>query len=100
MLTTVNGVNFRQSFVKEIVRNLSEGDTVFLEREPDNAYDPNAIKVFVDDPVHGAVHIGYVAAGTAAELAPIMDVEGLGREAEIVGFFDGALKPTIEVREP
>jgi hypothetical protein len=55
----------RQSIIKE----LSAGDRVNLIREPDNRYDPNAIRV---DSSFG--HIGYIPADTAANnLASQMD---------------------------
>lgn len=39
-----------------------------LVREPDNSYDPNAIRVEL-----GEYLLGYVPKGHAAELAPLMD---------------------------
>jgi hypothetical protein len=63
----VVGVTFdnRQS----ILRQLSEGETLWLVHEPDNVYDRNAIQVQRSD---GDV-IGFLARGLAASLAPYLD---------------------------
>lgn len=55
----VAGVTFQGR--QETVAKLSEGDPLTLEREPDNPYDPNAIKVLTE---HGEV--GYVPREYAA----------------------------------
>lgn len=46
--------------------------TADLEREPDNRYDPSAIKVMVSTAAH-RVHIGYIPRNLAARLAPKLD---------------------------
>jgi len=50
-----------------------------LKRDPENEYDENAVKVYVDDPNFRAkkVHIGYLRRGTAKVLASGMDAERL-----------------------
>lgn len=55
--TKLVGTGHRPIEAQEIVLNLVEGDEVELEAEPENPYDPNAIKIIVDE-----VHVGYVAA--------------------------------------
>ena len=50
-----------------------------LIREPDNPYDPNAIKVSLFD----IWPMGYISGGLAKELAPLMD-EGQAFSAEFV----------------
>ena len=50
------------------------GSKFILEREPDNAHDPNAIKVCI--PVRKGRHrlgLGYIPASIAVDLAPLMD---------------------------
>ena len=52
-----------------IARYASEGDTVFLQRDRENAYDINAIRVLL-----GSGHeIGFVPREYAADLAPTLD---------------------------
>jgi len=46
---------------------------VIFEREPNNRYDPNAIKVILDAEPWRGFHIGHVARQTAVVLAPQMD---------------------------
>lgn len=63
------GTHFRDSEAKRLVNALVVGDDNFtFEREPDNEYDPNAIKVLVDD-----VHVGYLARANNHSLAEDMD---------------------------
>ena len=52
----VKGTNFRTNEEIKAARFLEKGDTLVLEREPDNAVDPHAVKVYT---IKG-VHIGYV----------------------------------------
>ena len=48
--------------------------TVALEPEPDNQYDPNAVKVFADD-----IHIGYIKKGSAAHVKKLLEEERIAR---------------------
>lgn len=75
----VVGMHFRGGGAKDVAAALDPGDSVRLEREPDNAYDAYAIKVFVED-----MHIGYIERGQAAWLAPYMD-DGEEPTAIVVG---------------
>jgi single-stranded-DNA-specific exonuclease len=63
----VVGVTFdnRQS----ILRQLSEGECLWLVRQPDNAYDRNAIQVQREN----GDAIGFLARGLASSLAPYLD---------------------------
>lgn len=66
---TLVGAHFRGADVKALVETLDVGCADFhLEREPDNAYDFNAIKV-----IWQSIHVGYVDAGCAAWLAAELD---------------------------
>ncbi len=47
---------------------------VVLKREPDNQYDPNAIKVIMGE-IRPGMHIGYVSRDLAARLAEMIDSE-------------------------
>lgn len=62
----VAGVSYRCNV--DDLRMIETGDPLFLEREPDNQHDRNAIKV-----LHDGSHIGYVPANFAQVFAPLMD---------------------------
>jgi len=62
--TAIAGASFREEGV-DIVFALKVGQRFRLEAEPSNPYDPNAVKVLVDDFVYGrrkprTYHLGYV----------------------------------------
>ena len=48
---------------QEALKALSIGQVLFLVREPDNEYDPNAIAIY-----NGNVHLGYLPKDTAAKI--------------------------------
>jgi hypothetical protein len=60
---------------REGCQSLTVGDTVSLEREPDNVHDGNAILVFTQD----GMELGYVPREDAREMAPLLDA---GAEVE------------------
>lgn len=75
MITKVVGVTYLNedgSSRRDIIAGLSSMDKVRLEREPDNKYDPNAVRVciLVGDKWQ---QIGYLPKDVAAELAPEFD---------------------------
>lgn len=74
MQLTLVGASFRPKEAKEVLADLSEGDTVYLVREGDNRYDSNAIQIFAEPELQ--THIGYVAKHEAAEIAEAMDDAG------------------------
>jgi superfamily II DNA or RNA helicase len=83
--TKVKGVTFdgRQA----VVAQLTEGETVWLIREPTNPHDPNAIRV---ERKNGE-QIGYIDKHLAANLAPKFDKNGESVAAtitEITGGYD------------
>ena len=88
--TRVAGTSRRQKWVWHL-----EKDTpVYLEREPENPYDPNAIAVYAEIPYHGDKQIGYVPREIAADIAPYID-EGYIPTARIIALFGGEPgKPT------
>ena len=67
--TRLAGVTFgsRQHYIKEYCR---QAQKYFLVREPDNEFDPNAIRVLVSK---YKADIGYIPAKKAELLAPLMD---------------------------
>ncbi len=65
--TKVVGVTFENR--QEAIARLQMGDRIWLEREPFNRYDTNAIKVTRND----GVQIGYISRHLARSLAPLMD---------------------------
>ena len=48
--------------------------TAALEPEPDNQYDPNAVKVYAD-----GVHIGYIKKGSAAHVKKLLEEDRIAR---------------------
>ena len=65
--TKVVGVSFENR--QEVVARLLLGDRIWLQREPFNRYDTNAIKVTRNN----GEQIGYISRPLARSLAPIMD---------------------------
>lgn len=66
------GNNFRPVEAQAIYNTLTEGYALALEREPNNQYDPNAIKVI--DP-STEIFIGYVEKSVAFRVSPLL-IEG------------------------
>ena len=63
----VVGVTFDNR--QDVVRQLSEGERLWLVRQPDNPYDHNAIQVQREN----GEAIGFLARGLASSLAPYLD---------------------------
>lgn len=78
----VVGGNYAQMRRVYKENRLEEGAKLTLRREPDNQYDPNAIRVLVWDDSEGYIPIGYVAKTDSAKLALIMDA-GYSLEARV-----------------
>ncbi len=68
--TRIAGVTFGNR--QALVRNLVEGETLELVREPENVYDSNAVAVR-----RGKDHLGYIGRELARDLAQEMDGGGL-----------------------
>lgn len=70
---------FKYPMGKPVMKALKHGDSIILEREPTNAYDPNAIIIRAapkaeelqnsSDPILRPVQLGYVSAPIAAKIA-------------------------------
>lgn len=70
------GVQFRHEY-KQNMDRIATGDSVFLHPEPDNKYDPGAIKLMWYDNENGDhKHIGYVP----------KDKNGITTQAELLAF--------------
>ena len=63
-------VSTRNALALDVKR---EKRRVYLEREPDNPVDENAVKVFMDEKPYTGLHLGYVKKDIAALLAPVLD---------------------------
>ncbi len=77
----VRGVSFknidgisRQSVIAALSKYATEEISLYFEREPDNPYDPNAIKIMAKVAGKGSAQIGYVAKELAEDLAVEMDL--------------------------
>lgn len=60
------------------------GDSITLERGPDNEYDPNAVRV-----MQGKLELGWVPKALAADIAPRMDAGEIITEARIIDLTGG-----------
>lgn len=78
------GMHFRGPAARDVAAALTPGDTVLLEREPDNAFDAYAIRVLVPDGDEPPFHIGYIERGQAAWISPLID-DGATATAEVTG---------------
>lgn len=65
----VKGNYFRPASAKEVFNELQDGDTLILEPEPTNQYDPNAIKVI--EPESGEF-IGYIQKELSPSVAELL----------------------------
>lgn len=86
----VVGVNFRPAEAKEAIKTLSIGDTVELEAEPENPYDPNAVKV-----IAFGCFVGYLAKQNNGPVALALSEEQ-SYNAEVVSF-ENAYRPVLAI---
>lgn len=96
-LVTMVGANFRSREAKAVTRHLYKGQALKLERDAENAYDPNAIQVV--EPESGEF-IGFIPKELAAELAPLID-NGAATECSVAEIYSedegNPLKPKLNV---
>lgn len=90
---TLMGAQFRPADAKDALAEAQPGDTVFLEPDGDNEYDPHAIEVYLEVGSEN-YHIGFLPRGNA-ELFDYL-TEGGELTAEIVAF-ESRLKPVIQI---
>jgi len=79
------GMHFRGPRAQALAGALSDASPLQLEREPENEYDPNAIKVLYTSLSGMSEHIGYVEREIASFVAPWMD-EGHEYSAKFLHF--------------
>lgn len=84
------GAAFRPAEAKAELRAAVVGTTVSLEPDPENEYDPSAVKVMLN-----GHHIGFVARGSNPPVFSAL-VDGDEVFAEIVSFA-APLKPVLEI---
>ncbi len=63
----------RQKLLGRFTRYKLDYITITLQRERDNSYDPNAVKIVAEVRNKGAAVIGYINRELAAALAPLLD---------------------------
>jgi hypothetical protein len=90
-IAQLNGINFRPRECRDEAASLELNSVLSLEREPENAFDTNAIKV-----MSKGFHVGYVERGVASFISPLID-EGMQFSCKIDRFEPsfGKRAPTI-----
>lgn len=63
------GLYYRSDEAQKRARKLMSNESVFLEKDPTNPHDPNAIRVYSGD----HVHLGYVPRRLCSEILAYMD---------------------------
>nr|DAU44574.1 MAG TPA: HIRAN domain [Caudoviricetes sp.] len=71
LLFELAGLYYGPKKAKERARELMSNESVFLEKDPTNPHDPNAIRVYSYDDVH----LGYVPKNLCSEILEYMDRE-------------------------
>ena len=85
------GANFRPSDAKIALSELDIGDQLFLERDPTNPYDANAVKVLTAS----GVWIGFIPRDHNFDLAQALDAE-TDYTCEVLDR-EEMLKPTLKI---
>ena len=96
--TRISGVTFEER--QQAIANLKVGDQVWLRREPDNQYDPNAVHV----ERRSGMSLGYLPAELAAEVAEALDALNARHPAMVTdlrgGTHDQPYGATIQFAPP
>lgn len=92
IFTTLAGLNFRPASAKAAVDELEIGQEMTLEREPENPYDSNAVRVI--DP-GSEEFIGFIPKTDNAEIAQALD-DGVTVTCTLVGWA-ATRKPSFKV---
>jgi hypothetical protein len=95
---SVVGITFRPDPVQAFYFRIQSGDVGYLQREPSNPYDPDAVRVLaLDSTVNKFVFIGYLPKGMSKvfkkEYATIKFIEN--RRFEILDEYDNNPKGEI-----
>ena len=69
----IAGVQFRPTGVKEEIKKLLKHQNLILEPEPENEFDPNAIKI-ISINEEGKAFLGYVPKKFSAEILAALEV--------------------------
>lgn len=93
IFSTVVGITFRPAEAKAAMDNLVPGDHLFLEPNPSNPYDSNAVKVI--DPDSGEF-IGFLSRESNAEVAEHLANDG-PYSCEIISFLS-TRKPHVSIK--
>lgn len=92
IITKVSGVTHgkRQQALEHLTRYNPEDVRIFLQREKDNTFDKNAVKVVVSVRNKGAYTIGYLPRALAAFIAPLLDTGKVIKTAYsgVVGMYE------------
>lgn len=70
----IQGTYYLGKEIRDMVKEIPIGTFLYLEREPENAYDTNAIKVIYKNILEEQFHIGYVSRPANEEIAEAMDL--------------------------
>lgn len=90
MHTHLVGANFRPAEAKAVVMSLQVGDSLDLQQDPFNAYDPRAVKVLFN-----GSFLGFVPKEDNLEI--FEHLSSGGEVSCIVTGFLSTLKPNIEI---
>lgn len=82
------GMHFRGARAQALAGALTSGSAMRLEREPENEYDPNAIKVLYSSLGGELEHIGYIQRDIASFVAPWMD-DGVEYSVKFLEYQEG-----------
>ena len=92
VITKVSGVTHgkRQQALEHLTKYSPEDIRIFLQREANNAFDKNAIKVVASVRGKGAYTVGYLPRALADFIAPLLDTGKLIKTAYsgIVGMYE------------
>lgn len=67
------GMRYREPEEQQYLSDLEGGEALLLVRQPDNPHDSNAVAVMSTDQL---LHLGFIPAAKAKDLAPVMDGGG------------------------
>ncbi|MDE2103566.1 MAG: HIRAN domain-containing protein [Patescibacteria group bacterium] len=93
-LYPIVGSRHRGPEAERIIRTLARDEALVLERDPQNPYDPNAVKV-----IARGEHVGFVPKALAALLAKEMDAADMPQLSAKFAF-DSARAPCAVIEEP
>lgn len=69
----VKGMKYRGQAAWFAVHDLEEHDPVIVQRDPENEYDGNAVKVLAITDYEDTIHIGFIERAKAAVMSEWMD---------------------------